>query len=270
MISFPHCKINLGLYVLSKRSDAYHNIQSLFYPVKLCDALETIDADPSAKGFELHFSGLAIPGSQENNLVFKAWKLMKENYQLPAVKTFLHKIIPMGAGLGGGSADGAFMLRLLNEKFSLQLSQQTLMQHAAQLGSDCPFFIQDSPMMVSGRGEVLQPIDFSLAGDYIKLIHPNIHVSTAEAYSMLNPVNDSPDYAKLLNNKSAWKSALRNDFEKPIAKKFPLIQELIDALYQQGAYYAAMSGSGSAVFGLFEQVPQCEDQYSYFQKVIQL
>lgn len=182
MISFPHCKVNLGLKVLNKRADGYHNISSLFYPVQLCDALEVIDMDKKSDLPEFHVSGFPVPGSWEQNLVIKAWKIMHERHNVPPVLIYLHKSIPMGAGLGGGSADGAFMLRLLNEKFQLQLTSAVLAEYAAMLGSDCPFFIQDKPMLVSGRGEVLQTINFSLAGDYIKIIHPSIHISTAEAY----------------------------------------------------------------------------------------
>lgn len=259
MILYPHCKINLGLYVRSKRADGYHNIHSLFYPVQLCDALEVIDADES-KAPELLFSGFPVPGIIEQNLVYKAWKIMHEQHGVPALKIFLHKAIPMGAGLGGGSSDGAFMLRLLNEKFELNLSQTTLMDYAAKLGSDCPFFIQDRPMLVSGRGEVMEKVEFSLAGDYIKIIHPAIHVSTAEAYSMISPDDNIPDLLQVLSDKTQWRTSLRNDFEKPISNKYPLIDQLIAQSYSEGAYYAAMSGSGSAVFGLYQEKPSPENE----------
>lgn len=258
MISFPHCKVNLGLKVLNKRADGYHNISSLFYPVQLCDALEVIDMDKKSDLPEFHVSGFPVPGSWEQNLVIKAWKIMHERHNVPPVLIYLHKSIPMGAGLGGGSADGAFMLRLLNEKFQLQLTSAVLAEYAAMLGSDCPFFIQDKPMLVSGRGEVLQTINFSLAGDYIKIIHPSIHISTAEAYQMIKPDHYVPDLLKLIKNKKHWRAQLRNDFQEPVSAKYPLIAQLVARLYDEGAYYAAMSGSGSAVFGLFNEKPKPE------------
>jgi len=251
MISFPHCKINLGLKVLSKRADGYHNISSVFYPVPLFDMLEIVDS--STEMFDLKFSGLEIPGNSGDNLITKAYQLISKDFTIPPIKVMLHKNIPMGAGLGGGSADGAFMLRLMNQKFQLHISTEKLEGYAAQLGSDCPFFIEDKPKLISGRGEVMNEIDLNIDNGFIKIIHPGIHVSTAEAYAMLQPKAIDYPIEKIIKDKTCWKKELVNDFQTVMVKKYPLIQTLIEEMYEQGAYYAAMSGSGSSVFGFFEQ-----------------
>lgn len=258
MIVFPSAKINLGLKVLNKRSDGYHNICSVFYPVPLCDALEVIENQTDGEDFKLTMSGIKIVGTFENNLIYKAWLLIKKQFELPKIQVHLHKVIPMGAGLGGGSADGAYMLKLLNEKFKLNLSVSALKDLAAKLGSDCPFFIEEHPSAVTGRGEIMKPISLQLKNQQLKIIHPNIHVSTAEAYRLVEVKDVNYPIEEIIVDSSAWKKNLVNDFQTAIAKKHPEINVLIENLYREGAYYAAMSGSGSAVFGLFDEGQQCE------------
>jgi len=258
MISFPSAKINLGLKVLNKRSDGYHNICSVFYPVPLCDVLEVIENQTDGENFKLTMSGIKIDGALENNLIYKAWLLIKKQFEIPKIQVHLHKVIPMGAGLGGGSADGAYMLKLLNDKFKLNLSVPDLKNLAAQLGSDCPFFIEEQPSIVTGRGEIMEPISLDLKNQKIKIIHPNIHISTADAYRLVDVKDVNYPIEEIIVDRNAWKKNLVNDFQTAIAKKHPEIIMLIENLYRQGAYYAAMSGSGSAVFGLFDETQQCE------------
>lgn len=261
MVVFPNCKINLGLHITEKRKDGYHNLETVFYPVQLKDALEIVqqhhpDSHPEQPVI-FNTTGLPIPGDESNNLCIKAYTLLKKDFpELPPVHMHLHKVIPMGAGLGGGSADGAFALGLLNEKFNLQISKEKLVEYAAQLGSDCPFFILNQPCYASGRGEMLEPIDVDLSAYHIVLIHPGIHVSTKWAFEQLTPQQPIISIREIIQRPAeTWKNNLRNDFEAPIAASHPLIKELIEALYQQGAIYAAMSGSGSSIFGIFKENP---------------
>lgn len=250
MVGFPHCKINLGLHVLSKRPDGYHNLDTCFYPVPWTDVLEIIESDQVV----FTTSGEPIPGDATNNLCLKAYRLLAEKYKLPPVKIHLHKILPTGAGLGGGSADGAFTLRLLNEKFALGMSRYELQAMASELGSDCAFFVQDVPMMGSGRGEVLNPANVSLAGKYMVLVKPPIHVSTAEAYQGVQPGVPTISLLQTLSKDvSQWRVELNNDFEKSVFKKYPAIQKIKEELYALGAIYASMSGSGASVFGIFDR-----------------
>ena len=250
MISFPNAKINLGLNILSKRPDGYHNLSSCFYPVKWKDILEII---PSHKQ---HFtsSGIAIPEANKNNLCIKAYNLLYDNYQIPPVHIHLHKVIPIGAGLGGGSSDAAFTLKMLNNIFNLKISIRLLEEYAAELGSDCPFFIQNKPVLVSGTGTKFNLTSINLSQRKIIIIHPNIHVSTKEAYAGIIPKNSSNSIKKILKTPLAnWKSLLTNDFEKSIASSHPDITIIKKQFYDYGAVYASMSGSGSAVFGIFEK-----------------
>lgn len=248
MITFPNCKINLGLYVTEKRPDGYHNIETCFYPAPWYDVLEVIE------GTETSFEsfGLPIPGDSANNLVLKAYHLLKADFDLPPLKIYLQKNIPMGAGLGGGSADGAFMLKLLNDKFALGIETTTLEGYALQLGSDCPFFIRNKAILASGRGNIFAPTEINLSGLYIVIAHPGIHVPTSAAFAALSPkLMKSPLAEKLLNPITAWHEHLQNDFEASVFYKFPAIADIKTRMYAEGAVYAAMSGSGSAVFGLF-------------------
>jgi 4-diphosphocytidyl-2-C-methyl-D-erythritol kinase len=250
MVSFPPCKINLGLSVLSKRADGYHDLETCFYPVPWLDVLEVI---PAAE-FEFTTSGNIIPGALEDNLCVKAYRLLKKNFDLPPVKIHLHKVIPSGAGLGGGSSDAAYTLRLLNERLSINLSLHTLMGYAAKLGSDCAFFIQDKPMVGTGRGEVLTEVSVSLQNKFLVIVKPDIHVSTADAFAGITPKQQQYSIADIVSGRplTEWKHLLKNDFEESVFKKYPSIKALKDKLYEQGALFSNMSGSGSAVFGIFD------------------
>ncbi len=252
MISFPNAKINLGLHITSKRKDGYHDIETCMVPIPLFDALEMIvDKKPAWNS-----SGLDIPGDPKDNLILKAEKLLRKDFPgLPNLNIHLHKNIPMGAGLGGGSADGAFALKLMNNLFDLHLDDFFLEEYAAQLGSDCPFFIENTPKIARGRGEILEPIDLTLKGTHLVLINPRIHVGTKEAYAGVTPAPPRVKLEEVLADRSRWKAELVNDFEPSIFKNHPEIAELKEKMYDAGAFYAAMSGSGSSVFGLFEEKP---------------
>ena len=248
MILFPNAKINLGLHIKSKRADGYHELETIFYPVDCCDLLEVNISD------ELTFnnSGIKIPG--DGNLCLDAYHLLKQDFNIPAVHIHLHKIIPVGAGLGGGSSDAAFTLKALNKLFDLRLSNEKLKTYALKIGADCPFFIENKPMLATGIGEDLEPIDLDLSAYHIAIVKPNIHVSTAEAYSGVTPKESLLSLKDLIKFPvEKWK--LQNDFEKSIFAKHGAIESLKNSLYRKGAIYAAMSGSGSSVFGLFESRP---------------
>jgi 4-diphosphocytidyl-2-C-methyl-D-erythritol kinase len=249
MVSFPPCKINLGLNIIRKRPDGYHDIETCFYPVPYCDVLEIIPAATT----EFSSSGKIIPGESNDNLCLKAYQLLGKEFSLPHVKIHLHKLIPTGAGLGGGSSDAAHTIRLLAEKFSLALSLEQQAARAAILGSDCSFFIYDSPMTASGRGEILKPSSISLKGKFLLLLNPGIHLSTAEAYAGVTPAEPALSIEHILTLPiQKWQTLLVNDFEKSVFARFPLISNLKQELYAHGALYAAMSGSGSTVFGIFD------------------
>jgi len=249
MVVFPHCKINLGLHVVSKREDGYHTIETCFYPVPWRDVLEIIKSNE----FSFSQSGLVIPGNFSDNLCVKAFQLLEKDFEITPVKIHLHKVIPTGAGLGGGSSDAAFALRTLNAVFNLNLSQTILKEYAAQLGSDCSFFIDDKPMLASGRGEILSETSLSLKGKYLVIVKPDIHVSTAEAYRGVNPKQPIKSISRIITEPiSSWQPSLSNDFEESVFKNHPTIGEIKSKLYQHGAQYACMSGSGAAVFGIFD------------------
>ncbi|NHE58399.1 4-(cytidine 5'-diphospho)-2-C-methyl-D-erythritol kinase [Cyclobacterium plantarum] len=264
MITFPNAKINLGLQILGKREDNYHEISTCMYPIPVTDALEIIPSENS--GFSS--SGMAIPGKSENNLILKAYHLLVADFpQLSPVQVHLHKNIPIGAGLGGGSADAAFALSMLNDIFALKIDKQKLKQYAARLGSDCPFFIENQAQIATGRGELLQPAAVKLSGNWLYLIHPGIHISTQEAYAGVQPVSGQKDLKEILKKPENWKKDLDNDFESSLFKKYPILSVIKSSLYQAGAWYASMSGSGSSVFGLFSEEPK---QLSFPDHYIQL
>jgi 4-diphosphocytidyl-2-C-methyl-D-erythritol kinase len=249
VVFFPNCKINLGLNIIGKRTDGYHDLQTFFYPVHLRDAIEVIEKHD----FQFSASGLAINGNSNENLCVKAYDLLKKEFpRLPPVHIHLHKAIPMGAGLGGGSADGAFTLKLLNKKFKLELSQEQLVDYALQLGSDCPFFIINEPSYATGRGEILEEYRPGLSGHKIVLVHPGIHISTAWAFAQISPGKSIKLIKEIIRRPvEIWKQELKNDFEQPVFSQYPEIKKIKDDLYAAGAVYAAMSGSGSAVYGIF-------------------
>ena len=252
MIAFPNAKINLGLNIVSRREDGYHNIESCFYPIPWCDALEVIEA----AAFSFHTYGLSIPGENENNLCVKAYKMMQEVYNLPPVEMHLLKHIPMGAGLGGGSADGAFTLKLLNKLFNLNLANDTLADYALKLGSDCPFFIENQPAIAMGRGEHLESIQVDLSGYCLAIYNPGIHISTKEAYQGIAPSQPTLSINSILVEAiSDWNKQLSNDFEGPIFQNHPEIKRIKEDMYEEGALYASMTGSGSTVYGIFDSKP---------------
>ena len=249
MIIFPNAKVNFGLNIISKRADGFHNIESVFVPVEIKDALEFIHSE----SLEFTTSGLTIPGNSNDNLILKAYKLIKSKYEIPFLKIHLHKVIPMGAGLGGGSADAAFFLNGLNNYFKLNIPENELLQFASQLGSDCAFFIKNNISLATEKGEILNPISLDLSSYKICIIHPGIHVNTAWAYSKIIPKSPQKSVSEILKQPiETWKNELINDFEKPVFENHPEIELLKNEFYKNGAIYASMSGSGSAVFGIFK------------------
>lgn len=265
MVAFPNAKINLGLNVISKRADGYHNISSCFYPIGWCDVLEIIPADK----FKFSTSGLPIEGSKENNLCVKAFRLLEQDFNLKPVHIHLHKVIPLGAGLGGGSSDGAFTLKLLNELFQLNISIEKLKSYAAVLGSDCTFFINNKPSLVSGVGEKLEIIDFSLKEYQMMVIYPDIHVPTSMAYQGINPETPEMSVQEILSSDiGSLKENLNNDFEFPVGKVNSKILEIKEKLYQGGAIYASMSGSGSAVYGIFNKNQDLNQMKTQFDSLL--
>ncbi len=250
MIVFPNAKINLGLNIITRRPDGYHNIETCFYPIAFNDVIEITENDK----FEFTSSGLNIEGDPEKNLVVKAYRLLRHLYVFPDVKIHLHKVIPMGAGLGGGSSDAAAVLKALAIMFDLHISKDEITELAAKLGADCAFFIENKPVMAFEKGDKFKNIHLDLSKYYIVVVHPNIHVGTAEAYAGVKPEYKPIVVDALLNlDFSAWKDNLKNDFEDSIFEKHPKLAEIKNELYNQGALYASMSGSGSALYGIFKE-----------------
>jgi 4-diphosphocytidyl-2-C-methyl-D-erythritol kinase len=249
MIQFPNCKINLGLSILAKRADGYHELETVFYPIAVSDALEILPSD----SLTLTQTGIAVPGEPAQNLCLKAYHLLKKDFpQLPAVQMHLHKNIPMGAGLGGGSSDGTAALIMLNQQFDLGLNDQQLIDYASQLGSDCPFFVYNKACYATGRGEILKPIALDLSNYQFLMVHPGVHIATAWAFQQLNPHTKSESIQSMIEKPiAAWKDCLINDFEAPVFKAAPTLSNIKAQLYQLGAIYASMSGSGSSLFGIF-------------------
>ena len=266
MLVFPNAKINLGLFITEKRTDGFHNLESLFLPIPLCDILEvTVTTEDTS----LVCTGESSDIPTEKNIVYKAWRLLQEACGIGPVKIHLHKIIPSGAGMGGGSSDGTFMLKALNELFNLNLSIDRLEELSAQLGSDCPFFVQNKAALISGRGEVVNPVDFSLGGKYLELVNPSIHISTAQAFQGIQPQPSNFDWKKLIESQELNKT-LSNDFEPQVFKLFPEIQIIKERLLNAGAYYASMSGTGSTVYGIFNEKPEIEWREKYFHRTFLL
>ncbi len=261
MIQFPNCKINLGLSILAKRADGYHELETVFYPIALNDSLEILPSDT----LSLNQSGIAVPGDPAQNLCLKAFHLLKRDFpQLPNVQMHLHKNIPMGAGLGGGSSDGTAALLILNKQCSLGLSDVQLIHYASQLGSDCPFFVFNKACHATGRGEILTPIHLDLSDYQFLLVHPGKHISTAWAFQQLIPHTKTESIQSIISKPiGEWKNNLVNDFEIPVFKAEPTLSLIKEQLYELGALYASMSGSGSSLFGIFpkhhfEQAPIIE------------
>lgn len=271
MIVFPNAKINLGLRITAKRSDGYHNLDTVFFPVPLRDALEIItNPDSTATGVSFSSSGIPIPGETSSNLCIKAYSLLKTKFpELPAVQIHLHKNIPMGAGLGGGSADGAFTLQLLNSKYKLNLTELELIELALELGSDCPFFIKNIPVHATGRGEIMESTSVNLSDKKIVLVLPGIHVSTALAFKDC-PIHDAvtPTHHITSQPIESWRDHLINDFETTVFKAYPELENIKYKLYEMGAVYAAMSGTGSTIYGIFNESPNAAGCFNDSYKVI--
>ena len=252
MIIFPNAKINIGLNIVNRREDGYHDLETIFYPVMIKDVLEIIEAG------ELSFesSGLGIPGRVEDNLCIKGYHLLKKDFDLPPVKIHLHKHIPIGAGLGGGSADAAFFIRLLNQKFELGLTDDRMINYAKKLGADCAFFISNKPVFAFERGDEFEPIRLDLSNYKIVVVMPPVHISTAEAFGGVKPTPAKHALMELINLPiTEWRKFIKNDFELNIFRNHPEIRGIKAALYEAGALYASMSGSGAAVFGIFDKTP---------------
>lgn len=264
MITFPNAKINLGLNIIEKRPDGYHNLETIFYPINLQDALEVTRQEGNNKEYTLRISGMTLDGAPEENLVVRAYKLLKNDHpQIQPIDIHMYKHIPAGAGLGGGSSDAAHMIKLLNEKFALGLGAEQMEKYATQLGADCAFFIKNQPVFASGIGEIFEPIELSLKGYHIVLVKPDIFVSTRDAFSQIKPERPAVSLKEIVKQPiESWKGSIKNDFESSVFQKFPEIAAIKDELYDLGAVYAAMSGSGSAVYGIFrEPIENVEDKF---------
>ena len=267
MIVYPNAKINIGLNVVEKRPDGYHNLETVFYPIKLQDALEVKELDSTAvpeSGYVLKVTGTVLDGTPEDNLVVRAFLLMKKDFDLPPVGLGLYKHIPTGAGLGGGSSDAAFTIKALNERFRLGLTDEQMEEYAVRLGADCAFFIKNKPVFATGIGNVFHPINLNLQGRHIVLVKPDLFVSTKDAYAKVQVHHPEHTLPELLAQPiETWKDSVVNDFEVSVFSKYPEIAAIKDKLYDLGAIYASMSGSGSSVFGIFNQPVENLDEIFY-------
>jgi 4-diphosphocytidyl-2-C-methyl-D-erythritol kinase len=260
MIVFPNAKINLGLRITGKRPDGYHDIETIFYPVGLYDALEFVVSEESPESDILTVTGINTGTEPEDNLVMKTARRIRENYLFPFLKIHLHKVIPVGAGLGGGSSDAAYFLKAINRFFRLMINDEKLRSLALEIGSDCPFFIDPNPSLAFGRGEILKPVSPVLKGFYLVLINPGIGINTREAYQNSHPKISTANLSNLSERPvTEWKHLITNDFEDYAFNKYPVIGEIKEKFYQNGALYSSMSGSGSSVFGIFPEKPKLPD-----------
>ena len=270
MIAFPNCKINLGLNILEKKEDGFHELETFFFPISIHDVLELLPSKENTT--QLITSGIST-GEAENNICLKAYYMVKKDHPgLPGIKIHLHKAIPLGAGLGGGSADGVATLQLLNKKFSLDITDDQFFEYALKLGSDCPFFLLNKPCFASGRGQTLEPLQLSLSGYKIIIVNPGIHVSTTKAFKEITPSIPKKKIKEIIAQPiDTWKKELINDFEWSVFKKYPLINKIKNDLYERGAIYSAMSGSGSTVYGIFKDdwITNYIAPHGYFYKIIE-
>jgi len=256
MILYPNAKINLGLHVLRRTAGGFHDLETVFYPVGWSDILEVVPAGHISYRVRFTMSGLPLPGSSRHNLVRRAALLMQERYSLPSLRLHLHKQIPAGAGLGGGSSDAAFVLRALQMIFSLDEAETALLSLALSLGSDAPFFLLNRPALATGRGEKLLPFSLSLEGYYLLIIYPALHIDTGRMFRLITPGDRRPSLKEIISlPPQEWRGRLVNDFEAVAGKLYPVIPQIISRLYDNGALYASLSGSGSAVYGIFRQPP---------------
>jgi len=265
MIIFPKAKINLGLRITGKRPDGYHDIETLLYPIPLSDALELVVSSDSIKKDILTVTGINIGGDPEDNLVMKTLRTLRERHSLPWLRIHLHKVIPAGAGLGGGSSDAVCLLKIMNKCFGLSFDEKVLKTIALELGSDCPFFINGIPSLATGRGEILSPVRPFLDGLYILLLNPGTGISTREAYQNCWPKKPSSSLLQLIDRPIIeWKEKILNDFESFAINKYPLIGEIKNILYDAGALFSSMSGSGTSVYGIFPEKPEIPDRLKDF------
>jgi len=266
MILFPPAKINLGLNILGKRDDGFHEIDTCLVSVPIYDVLEIVNSTE----FEFKQTGLPILGNLDTNLVVKACKLVQSKFEIPPVYIHLQKNIPMGAGLGGGSADATYTIRGLNSLFNLGLSKDEVQDIAAQLGSDCPFFAKEGPQNATGRGEKLKDFSLDLSNHYLKVVYPNVHISTENAFSKVSYSADGESIEKILSKPMEyWRFELKNDFESAIFEAHPTLEAIKHKLYNEGAVYASMTGSGSSFFGIFEKKPKLTFSL-YFERIMKL
>ncbi len=253
MLVFPNAKLNLGLYVTGRRPDGFHTLESVFLPLPWADVLEVLPAE-AGQPTSITLTGRPIPGAPATNLCVRAYELLQADFpQLPPAQLYLHKIVPIGAGLGGGSADAAFALRATNDLFGLNISPENLADYARRLGSDCAFFIRNQPVLAVGKGDVFEEISLNVSGTGCVVVYPNLHISTAEAYARMVP--QPPPHAlreALAQPMSTWRDTVRNDFETALAPGYPVLADIKQQLYAAGATYVSLSGSGSAVYGLWE------------------
>lgn len=266
MIVYPNAKINIGLNVVEKRPDGYHNLETVFYPITLQDALEIKELEENVPvcGYKLKVMGTVLDGSPDDNLVVRAYKLLRDEYHLPPVSIGLYKHVPTGAGLGGGSSDAAFTIKTLNERFNIGLTDEKMEEYCAQLGADCAFFIKDKPVFATGIGNEFHPIDINLSNKQLVLVKPDIFVSTKDAYAKVNVHRPEVSLPELLSQPvETWKDTVVNDFEASVFTKYPEIAAIKDEMYDLGAVYACMSGSGSSVFGIFDApVENVDEKFS--------
>ena len=266
MIQFPNAKINLGLNVISKRKDGYHNIETFFLPIKnLYDVIEIVPVSGYSEDDQLSLSGIPIPGNAKDNLCLKALNLMRQHKNIPPLNIFIHKVIPIGSGLGGGSSNAAFMLKIINDLFEIGLNTHDLENIASKIGADCAFFIGNNNIFAEGIGNVFSNVDVILPRMWVEIIVPQIHVSTSFAYQNIIPRRPLIDLKTAINSPvESWREMIINDFELPIFEKYPELKEFKEKLYQNGAFYASMSGSGSAIYGLFKHEPFIQWDKSHF------
>lgn len=260
MIVYPNAKINLGLNIVGRRPDGYHDIETVFYPIPLLDALEVKESD----ALSFRMAGTPLDCNAGDNLVIRAMQLLQKDYEIPPLDIYLYKHIPAGAGLGGGSSDAAFMMKLINERFQLGLSDEALEEKLATLGADCPFFVRNRPVFATGIGNIFTPISLELIGWHIVLVKPDIYVSTREAYAGVEPQRPALPLTEIVKRPvEEWQRLMKNDFERSVFARYPVIAAIKDQLLDLGATYAAMSGSGSALYGLFrEPIDHVEEKFS--------
>jgi len=268
MIFFPNAKINIGLNIVSKRADGYHNLETIFYPIPLTDVLEFITPKNiiAKTSMQLSGSSLGIPDSE--NICIKAYNMLAEHYALPNLQMYLHKIIPSGAGLGGGSSDAGFLLKHLNEYFKLNINEDKLIEYASKIGADCAFFIKNKAVFAGGIGNKFEELELNLKGYYILIVKPKFSINTAMAFKNINPTIPEISLKELIKQPiGKWKNMIKNDFEKPLFKAYPALADIKSDLYESGAEYASMSGSGSAMFGIYKTKPQVSKFEQYFNQI---